>query len=328
MTMILPAGDLRLPGLKAIAWMPAILLAVAVILAATEIAAPRWSAAVDLYFIIVMGLPHGALDSERARPFFVARYGRGWFFVFAIPYLALAALFLMAWRIAPLPTLAIFLGMSTWHFGDEPNAGLLKRLVMGGAPIALPVLFQPVATAALLTGISGVLITGCPIWLVATSLAWAILAICHSIRQKSKVGQLALIAALYAVLSPLTALAIYFVCLHSPAHMRHVAEDPLIRARVGSLRRAIGRSLPTTLVTLAIGVALWPLYRHWPGGNGVLALTIQGLAALTLPHMLLDGWLAREGQYLYWIRGRAGCDTGPRDGAVRHTTPRTRLAGD
>ncbi len=292
--MSLPAGDLRLPGYKAIPWTPVALFAVAAILAATELAAPRWSATVDLYFIIVMGLPHGALDSERARPFFAPRYGMFWFVVFAVPYLALAALFLLAWHVAPLMTLAVFLVMSTWHFGDEPGAGLLKRLALGGAPIALPVLFHPSATAALLAGISGVPMTVCPYWLFAASLAWTVPAVWYSVRQKSAVGQLALIAGLYALLSPLTALAIYFVCLHSPAHMRHVAEDPLIRARVGSLRRAIGRSLPTTLVTLAIGVALWPLYRHYPGGNGVLALTIQGLAALTLPHMLLDGWLERR----------------------------------
>ncbi len=69
----------------------------------------------------------------------------------------------------------------------------------------------------------------------------------------------------------------------------HPARAP----RVHDHRSAVLLALPITALTLLIGAALWPLY----GGavpDRLLALMIQGLAALTLPHMLLDAGLARR----------------------------------
>jgi len=56
---------------------------------------------------------------------------------------------------------------------------------------------------------------------------------------------------------------------------------------------AIVLALPLTGLTLLIGAALWPFYT---GAllHRLLCLTLQGLAALTLPHMLLDVWLTRR----------------------------------
>ncbi len=40
-------------------------------------------------------------------------------------------------------------------------------------------------------------------------------------------------------------------------------------------------------MALALGAALWPFY-SFPSPERLLALTLQGLAAFALPHMLLD----------------------------------------
>ena len=98
--------------------------------------------------IVLLGVPHGALDVEIGRTLFRPRWGWAWFPIFALPYLALVALVLIAWQVAPEAALAAFLLASVWHFGSEDaGGGGLPALARGGLPIALPVLLHPAATA-------------------------------------------------------------------------------------------------------------------------------------------------------------------------------------
>ncbi|WP_246686158.1 Brp/Blh family beta-carotene 15,15'-dioxygenase [Methylobacterium sp. WL8] len=124
----LRAATARLPHLAA-----ALVALVALGLVASAFL-PReasWLAALSV--VIVLGVPHGALDGAIAAPLLRPRYGRAWFGVFAIPYLGLSALVLLAWQLAPLAALAGFLALSVLHFGEE-DAGpgvphvLLDRL--------------------------------------------------------------------------------------------------------------------------------------------------------------------------------------------------------
>ena len=76
-----------------------------------------------------------------------------------------------------------------------------------------------------------------------------------------------LLAALFVVLPPLQAFAVYFVCVHAPAHAAGVIGDPVLAPRVTDGRSALVHALPITLLTVAVGAALWPLY----GGPGAAA---------------------------------------------------------
>jgi len=268
------------------------LLPVAALLVATGwLPSPAQSIAV-LAIVVLLGVPHGALDGEIARPLLQPRFGRAWFPVFALPYLGLVAGVLIAWRLAPMATLAAFLVASVWHFGSE-DAGPdpLEAITRGGVPIALPVLFQPTATAHVLGTVAMLPLLEPPFWLLLGVACWCVVAASWMFRAVRHGRPLALIepgllTVAFAALPPLTAFAIYFVCLHAPRHMAELVPDP--RApRVGSMRNAVVRSIPITALTLLIGAALW---RWFPGppADRLLALTIEGLAALTLPHMLLD----------------------------------------
>ena len=69
--------------------------------------------------------------------------------------------------------------------------------------------------------------------------------------------------------------------------------------RVRDNRSAAILALPITALTLLVGAALWPLF---PGllAPRLVALMFQVLAALTLPHMLLNrcdrvAWRMRPG---------------------------------
>ena len=250
--------------------------------------------------IVALGVPHGALDGEVARAVLRPRFGRAWFPVFAFPYLALSALVLLAWRWAPGPTLAAFLLASAWHFGTEDaEAGSgLEVIVRGGLPIAAPTLAHPIATAAVFQTVAGAPLPQLPDWLWAAAMAWLALAVVWAghaaLRRRGRLLVVpGLLAGMFAVLPPLTAFAIYFVGVHAPAHTAALIRSPLRAPRVRDERSAVLLALPITALTLLIGAALWPFY----GGavpDRLLALTIQGLAALTLPHMLLDVVLARR----------------------------------
>lgn len=251
-------------------------------------------ALVALAFIIVLGVPHGALDGEIARDGLRPRYGRWWFSVFAAPYLLLSAGVFVAWAAAPLATLAGFLLVSVWHFGAEEREGAdaLEVVARGGLPIAVPTLAHPGATAGVFSVVTGTTMTTPPSWLTAAAVTWAGLALVWVGRtawQRAGGSLLrpAAMTAAFVLLPPLTAFAIYFVGIHAPAHTKALIADRQLASRVRDARSAAWRAVPLTLLTIAIGAALWPLYPG-PAPDRLLALTLQGLAALTLPHLVLE----------------------------------------
>lgn len=65
----------------------------------------------------VLGVPHGALDHLLGRALLAPRWGRWWPAVLFPAYLALAASVLVAWQIAPVATLLMFLAATALHFG-------------------------------------------------------------------------------------------------------------------------------------------------------------------------------------------------------------------
>ncbi|MGI4747415.1 MAG: Brp/Blh family beta-carotene 15,15'-dioxygenase [Janthinobacterium lividum] len=255
---------------------------------------------VALLAIIVLGVPHGALDGELARSALRTRFNRSWFLIFAIPYLVLAASVLLAWHLAPVPTLIVFLAMSVLHFGTEEcdNGHRLDVIVHGGLPIAMAVLAHPAATALLFGTISRTVMMQPPAWLWAGSLLWLACAATWVIKrlqagEASRLKWPGLLVGVFIVLPPLTAFAIYFVCIHAPAHTRSLICDHPGAPRIRDAGSAALLSLPVTGLTLLIGAALWPLY-DGPTDQRLLCLTIQGLAALTVPHMLFETWLSRR----------------------------------
>lgn len=269
--------------------------AVALSLIASAALPREASWAVALAFIIVLGVPHGALDGAVAAPLLRPRYGRIWFGVFALPHLGASALVLLAWQVAPLVTLAGFLALSVLHFGEE-DAGPgrpVEALVRGGLPIALPALLQPEETARIFAIVTRVPIRELPAWWVIVAWIWAVSAVMWLTMQKSRHAlliELALLSAAFWLLPPLTAFALYFVGLHAPRHMLALVHDTRRAPKVDTLGKAVLTSLPVFALTLLLGVLLWPLYAAGSPSipSTLLTLTLQMLSALTVPHVILD----------------------------------------
>ena len=246
--------------------------------------------------IVVLGVPHGALDGEIARTLWRDRLGSAWFLSFALPYLGISALVLAGWHFAPRSCLALFLAASIWHFGSEdvPCGRPAEIFFRGGLPIALPLLVHPAATLLVFATIAQMRLGALDHWLWVAALCWLAPAFVWTIAAAVRHGWRALVApallcCMFVVLPPLTAFAIYFVCVHAPAHVAALISNGQRAVRVRSVRGAWSLALPFTALTLAIGVLLWPLYSGPPPVR-LLCLTVQSLAALTLPHMLLDAW--------------------------------------
>lgn len=285
-------GAKRLP-------MAGALVALALVASATLPREASWLAA--LAAVIVLGVPHGALDGAVAAHLLRPRYGRAWFGVFAVPYLGLSALVLLAWRAAPMTTLVGFLALSILHFGEE-DAGQgrpFELLVRGGAPIALPALLRPEETAEVFAVVARVSMPLLPEWWIVAAWFWLALAVfwllTHLRRWEVLVEVLILMAA-FRLLPPLTAFALYFIVLHAPRHMRALIRDPVRAPDIDTLGRAVVAALPVFALTLLLGAALWPLYAAGSTDKvgTLLTLTLQGLSALTVPHVLLDRLAARR----------------------------------
>jgi len=255
---------------------------------------------ISLVTIIIFGLPHGALDGEMARQALRPRLGYLWFPVFALPYLALVGLVLIAWHIEPLITLNLFLALSVWHFGGEMRdngSSLLAGFVLGGAPLILPCVFQPEATAALLNAMAPPAhLTSPPSWLTVLFPVWALcasawLGVSPPATRMRRLWSLFGLIVPFAVLPPLQAFMIYFVFQHAPAHIASLVADSRW-SRLGSPGHAFYRSLPLTFASLGIGAVMVPFYAG-PLAPRMIAVTFQLLAALTLPHMIFDYLIGR-----------------------------------
>ncbi|WP_462120978.1 Brp/Blh family beta-carotene 15,15'-dioxygenase [Methylorubrum thiocyanatum] len=274
-------------------------MAIALVASATLSHEASWLVA--LAAVIVLGVPHGALDGAVAAPLLRPRYGRAWFGVFAVPYLGLSALVLLVWQVAPLTTLAGFLAISVLHFGEE-DAGPgrpFEILVRGGAPIALPALLRPEQTAEVFSVVARVSMPLLPEWWTVAAWLWLALTVAWLLghpRRREVLIEILILAAAFRLLPPLTAFALYFVGLHAPRHMRALIRDPVRAPGIDTMGRAVVAALPVFTLTLLLGAALWPLYAagsSYKAGT-LLSLTLQSLSALTVPHVLLDRLAGRR----------------------------------
>lgn len=258
------------------------------------------------FIAIAIAIWHGAYDATLARPRFEPLMGRWWLPVFASGYLILFGATLIAWYIAPAPTLVAFLLYSSWHFGTEQDAG---RLTMGGAvsgfafgalPTAAACYWRPEQVVTVFQAMLGSSADPAfPLHLThaCAALIWVIVALAASgavlgLRGKAHTTRLSLLflialeLILFRCCDPLPAFAIFFCVWHTPEHLVSTSldGDDLFSPRImwQNLRAGVPAWI-AALVALAVGLARRPLtVAGYASGLFVL------LSALTVPHMGLN----------------------------------------
>lgn len=240
--------------------------------------------------VALLGLPHGTLDHRVASalwPLITLRDHA----MFIAGYIGLAIAVVVLWIIAPGIALGAFLIYSALHFSDDWRAevGLWQSLPLGISVIALPALvFQ--SDVAVLFG-----------FLTAESTATLFAALLHktaiaaifvsalclvvNLRRAPWVTvEYALLVATALITPPLLYFVVYFCLLHSPRHFLLTA-DHLKLTPLQALR-ATWPILMSTLAMAALGAlvlaVLTPAFEP-----ATLQIVFIGLAALTVPHMLL-----------------------------------------
>jgi len=258
---------------------------------------------VALAFVVVIGLPHGAFDGAIARHLGYSRT-LGGLIKFITVYLGLAGAVVAFWVWQPGLALALFLLISAVHFGygDATATNGIARAVQiaahGGVAVFGISLFhlQQVTPiyAALTNGdiMLAVMMTEMfPIFIMPVAALYLIAAISDA-GLRPRLVELALLCLLLSVVPPLVGFAIYFCVIHTGRHMRQIWD------RVSSHvtpRHILSQAMLFTLASWGGGaMMLWWL----DSGNisqDLLQVIFIGLAALTVPHMILvDGLFRRR----------------------------------
>ena len=243
--------------------------------------------------VLLLGVPHGGLDGAIARRVGWSTGLASWV-GFHLAYLGLAALVTLLWWLFPLPSLALFLLISAQHFGasDIADAGShwLPWIAHGGLVcIGIPNLqataVEPIF-ALLVGSASAPLIMQALNWL---SIPWLISLIMYCgfayrhPQYRRSLLSLLLLLSLVALLPPLISFALYFCLWHSRSHtlrIWHSLEGNTERRR---------SFIETTVYSLIAWTAALVFFTVFQGSfsSALIQLTFIGLAALTVPHMLL-----------------------------------------
>ncbi len=243
--------------------------------------------------VALLGIPHGAVDPLLARVFGVANTPAqtAWFI---IAYIAIAGLVVGAWLLAPAPSLGAFLALSIWHFRGDwlQEVSLVEASAAAATVVCAPALFHPgeIVEIFSMLAFGGAVENLVSIARVVGAVAVAALigTVAFRIRhQRLAALELLTLPLLAWLLPPLLFFVVYFCGLHSPRHIIESARVLSWRSPVVRLT-AVGISVVTVVAALGIYVSL-PTIDTTPR---LLAVVFIGLAALTVPHMLLLEFVA------------------------------------
>jgi Brp/Blh family beta-carotene 15,15'-monooxygenase len=258
---------------------------------------------VALLFVVLIGLPHGAFDGAIAN-----HLGAGRSFAttakFIASYCAAAALVIAIWIMFPAVTLALFLIISMIHFGRGDASAksgpvfMTQVLLHGGLPIFGIIYFQQSSVIPLFDALTNgasdlaILISKIMVPLLGLMAGLYGLMAFRDASLRARFAEFILLAVVIAILPPLVSFALYFCIIHTGRHMRriwHVLASTI--SPKGLYRQAAGFTLASWLV----GGAAFLWLENGDLDAALLQVVFIGLAALTVPHMILvDGFFAKE----------------------------------
>ena len=249
-----------------------------------EISAP-------LFLILLAGMPHGAGDILIARRILRSNYLQLTFFL--ITYIIIAVFSIATWFVIPSLSLIAFLLISIIHFGlmdTEKTKDLpcryLRALIYGSTPIVIPATFHTSDVTELFallifeenTLLANHIASLFPIWF----LSCIIFFVSGKKTLKYQFLEILVLAIVLAYLPPLWGFAIYFCLVHSSRHILHLLNS------LGSLKYNDYVLVLVTVLTSILAILIGAF--HFTDNSfdiGIIRATFIGLAALTIPHMLL-----------------------------------------
>lgn len=279
------ARCLRIQGL--------IFCGVALIVTAISGLLPRLHAPDELmvvaFLILILGVPHGALDTVFAQNIYHVRGAKSWI-LFTAAYLTPAVLVIALWQVSPLLFIASFLIISVVHFSGDPSQGtpVVTRLLYGGAVVILPTFFHRVELSELFALLVGGDATDLLLsWIEFLRWPWLLglgLLALHRMNKDWLSGcEIAAVAILTTLAPPLVAFTIFFCFMHSARHILRTMAAFKKHGASGVLSAALA---PMLIILVFTGV-IWTTLDSIPIDARIVQIVFVGLAALTVPHMAI-----------------------------------------
>lgn len=257
---------------------------------------------IAIFFILSIGLPHGAFDGAVAH-YLGANKSMNSLIKFVSSYILMAILVIVLWAFFPDFSLAFFLLISAIHFGwGDANARrrlpfVIQMLAHGSLVIFGIVYFHPEEVSilfGLLTEekfefsmfLSEFLILLVPFLI----LLCCIFAIANT-EMRIRCFELFALCGILASFPPLVGFAFYFCLIHTGRHMQNIFK--VLKFSQSKQKVYFQAIIFTVLSWIFGGVALW----YIDSGNysiDLLRVTFVGLAALTVPHMILVDFFYRR----------------------------------
>ena len=250
--------------------------------------------------IILLGVPHGALDTVFAQQQYRVQGVLGWL-VFALAYCLPVLFVLWLWKLTPLVFLLMFFVISIFHFSGDPATGTppLSRLFYGGAIVILPSLLHAAEIERTLSFLIGVdqasRVVPLLHWIAWPWLLGLAASGLFALRSNWLTGlELIAMGFLCVLAPPLLAFTAYFCAMHSA---RHILRS-LQYAESSTLRPVIQAALLPMLGVVILLAAGFVWLRDLSLEAQLIQLVFVTLAALTLPHMAL----VEQVRFLGWER--------------------------
>jgi beta-carotene 15,15'-dioxygenase len=279
----------------------------------------------DIQFVIVafsiaiLGLSHGGLDHLVAKKIWLSRAERNvsaisnrqFMIIFLLSYCVLAALVVLLWGQWPIVSLIVFLALTAFHFGDDMRLARLTTssivaCALGSIVIVLPWTFHTSDVAIIFAWLTDSTMLD---WTTsrlkiaqAISLLLVTISVLTIFRSRQHVAidhiEFLAIATLFIFAPPLVAFAMFFSFLHANQHMLSLALYFYPSATPSNAYwRVFKSSLPLTFIAILVAAMAWyftPLRHAAHATESVAQIIFIGLAALTMPHMLLVAFWSKQ----------------------------------
>ena len=257
---------------------------------------------IALLFVVLIGLPHVAFDGAIANHLGAGR-SLAEAAKFITSYCAAAGLVIAIWIMFPAVTLTLFLIISMVHFGRGDALAksrpvfMMQVLLHGGLPIFGIIYFQQTSVIplfdALTNGDSNLALLTSNIMVPVMGLmafVYGLMAF-RDASLRARFAEFTLLAVVFAFLPPLVSFALYFCIIHTGRHMRRIWH---VLASSSSQKALYRQAAGFTLASWIVGGAAFLWLETGDLDAALLQVVFIGLAALTVPHMILvDGFFAK-----------------------------------
>ena len=262
---------------------------------------------VCLFFILSIGISHGALDNYKADKLLTIYKINNKAIFFGV-YTFISVLVIFIWSLYSTFTLLAFLFVASYHFGLEDTSFLHKGntfldqifyLIKGSLIVFAPIFFHFDETLkifeTLMLGKTFLTFLEYEHWIINVCLFFSIVGYFYFIfKNQFKDFEILLldmfsIIILNFIFSPLIAFTVYFCFLHSIRHIISLSYELNKNDFSNGIKVFVKKALPLTVVTIIFYlIAVVFLSKSYGLNEVIIKVIFIGLASLTFPHILLE----------------------------------------